>query len=69
MVFLLFLELQKKALAQGHGEELIKKLLFQKHLLEISNLNSPQLGLLTANKQSSAQHNLAFPYSVGKDWS
>lgn len=69
MLFLLFLEHQKKALALGHGEELVKKLLFQKHLLEISNLNSPQLGLLAANKQNTAQHNLAFPCLVGKGWS
>lgn len=38
-LFLLLLELQEKPLALGHGEELIKRLLFQKHLLEISNSN------------------------------
>lgn len=39
---LFLLELQKKPLALEHGEELIKRLLFQKHLLEIGNLNPNQ---------------------------
>jgi len=42
LLLLLLLELQKKPLDMGRGEEPIKRLLFQKHLLEISNLSPNQ---------------------------